>query len=848
MLIMPPFINPYNIIKTQRPRNIFITLFITVWFSILMWESIVHFPIDFKAIIALFSLSRFGPMQPDLFFAHWLNTLKNYTLLFGFGIGALGTGLSLLDWLFSATRPRLEKVVLSFALGFASLSMATFLLGVLQGYHTLVYAILYTVFVIWGGWNVWKRRSELYPAYGWWWGKHPGLEDRILGIMVLFVIVGMCLAANVPELFFDALVYHLGVPKQWIIHGGIKPIPNVFFSNLAMGMEMLYTGALMLGDDKLCRLLNVSMAVMTSAAVMAIGRRWFGRRVGFWAQGLFITMPLIIFNASIAGADIAAGFYTTAAVLAAMNQLFNEEDQISSPWLVGILTGAALSCKYTSAFVLLPTWIILFVAKINQGISINKIMYIAIKMILSAIFVLAPWLIKNTIITGNPIYPFLFHFIPTRELDVVKISELMAIGWKEIGLNSWIQIIRLPWDLTFYTPTIGTFIGTLLLFLLPGYLYLGISFKRKIAILESLLIIATFTLLIWVSQTRLVRFVISGIPLLVILGSVILIKSDKLVLFIKKIARLCALSLIGWGLLYSLAYSYSLWDPMGASLGLQSQESYLKQKLLTNYFPMAKVINQLPEQSKIIAFGETRTYYFTKTITAPTAHDTNKLLQWLDTSDNAEEIWRALQEGGYTHLYVHAQEAVRTRGFEPYRWTPEAVNRWRELIAHYLKKVAYSEQQALYEILSVKNIDRPVKLERPLFSYDPETTNIVNPLADQALHLTWGGNWQEAEKKWLKIIEMAPGWNAPYVVLAEIYQRQHRDAEAQYMYESADRLTDLNPETYHDMGVLYWNIGKPLDAIRAMKEALRVNPGFEVARRDLASMEQAYKLQKLNEN
>ncbi len=841
---MPPFINLNNIIKPQSPRKVFVTLFVLVWFSILMWQSVVHFPIDFKAIIALFSLSRFGPIQPDLFFAHWLNTLKNYTLLFGFGVGALGTGLSILDWLFPATRPRLEKIVLGFALGFALLSMATFFLGVLQGYHTLVYIIIYAIFAIWGGWNIWKRRAELRPASGWWWGKQPSLEDRILGIMGMFVIVGMCLAANAPELFFDALVYHLGVPEQWIVRGGIQPLPNVFFSNLVMSMEMLYTGALMLGDEKLCRLLNVSMAVMTSLTVFAIGRRWFDRRTGFWASGIFLTTPLIIFNASISGADIASGFYATVAVMVALNQTLTDEDQISSPWLVGILTGAALSCKYTSAFVLLPTWLIYFVAKRMQQSPIRNEIYTAIKMISGTMLVLAPWLIKNLIITGNPVYPFLYHFLPTRALDIGKINELMAIGWKEFGLHSWIQIIRLPWDLTFYTPTMGTYIGTVLLFLLPGYLFLGIFIKQRNIITKSLFIIVTLTLLLWVSQTRLVRFAISGIPLLVILGSVVLIKHEYSVIVNKTTARLCILILVGWGLLYSLGYSYPLWDPMGASLGLQSRELYLKQKLMTNYYPIANVINQLQKQSKIYVFGETRRYYFKRHITAPTAHDTNMLLKWLDESKSTIEIWRKLQESGHTHLYVHPQEAVRTRQFEPYRWTPDALKRWQELMAQYVKKIAYSEQQALYEILNDKNEGRPIKQEKPLFAYDPEIVNIVNPLADHALRLTNAGNWKEAERQWLKIINLAPGWNAPYVVLASMYQRQRRDSEARNMYESADRLTDLNPETYHDMGVLYWEMGKPLDAIHAMKEALRMNPGYEVAQKDLASMEQAYRLQK----
>ncbi|MEW6515744.1 MAG: hypothetical protein AB1439_02400 [candidate division FCPU426 bacterium] len=817
------------------------------WFGVLCFRASVAYPLNFQILKNILSFSWLDKIQYGLFISHWLSTLKLVVLLAGYTLGALGNGLFIIEKLFPAERPKLEKCLLSFAVGFALLILLTFFLGVLGGYHMLIYLALYAVYVSWGLRNIYRQRHVLKTtSLSWWWGYKPVLSDRVLGVVIVLLVVLEYFAANVPECFWDSLLFHLAVPAQYIVHGGILPIPGNLFSNLPLGIEMLYTGALMLGDERLCRMLHVTLGLLTALSVFAFGRRWFGRRIGFWAAGIFITIPFVTLLSVVSGVDLGAAFFMTVAFTELIKTILAKETLPTEAWLTGLLTGASLSCKYTTGLLLAPTVLVWLVMRVYQKENLKALAFKLLIFIAGIAVCLLPWLIKNTIYNQNPLYPFLYQLFYNPNIDIGKMQAQMR-EFTDFGFNSWVAYLRAPWDLTFNRPSGNAYVGPLFLFLLPGLIWLGLRTRKTEPQQNVLIIIAMMAVFVWSLQTKVVRYLLPGFLPLTILYSRSLGLVEQNTAHLGKIARWCALIFMVWGVANTITYIYPNQDTVKASLGFLIRAEYLKRNMLTEYYSMAEEINRLPGKVKVYAFGESRSYYINKPITSVNSHDTNILLKWLEKSTSAEAVWEKLRSEGYTHIYVHAQEAVRTRSHETHRWTPEEIFRWQELLARYTKPIVVIQQQTLYKILDRPNLSVPVKNEKPLFVYNPEVVDVVNLLADHALRLTREGNWQEAEKEWLKIIGKAPGWNAPYVVLASMYQRQNREVEAQHMYESADQLTDLNPETYHDMGVLYWNMGKPLDAIQAMKEALRVQPGYEIAQKDLASMERAYKLQKSNE-
>ncbi|MCK5218845.1 glycosyltransferase family 39 protein, partial [bacterium] len=587
----------------------------------------------------------------------WLSTLKNLLFLIAFMLSAHGLGRILLEKIFPAARARLDEMLYSLGLGLALISLLIFSLGAAGFYHPVIFAAIFVFLTGAGTWITWKRRARLCPGSGWMLGTWAW-SDKILILLVggFFLLVGMTIIT--PEIFFDSLVYHLAVPSQWIQAGHIHPIPTNFYSNLPMGIQMLYTGALMLSDERLCRMLHALLGILAGLTTFSLGRRWFGRRAGLWAAGLFLTTPIVIINMLEAAVDVGAAFFAVLAFHVMLAGVLKQEGGKNQQIMAGLLIGAALAGKYTTAFMLMPAvLVVLYIIMRQQGWK--GLTGILARISLGAVILMMPWVIKNIIFTNNPIYPFLYNNIPSKYVVPEKMQQAMD-QIREYGHRTITQFIRLPWDMTFCLPTSYSYVGPVFLMLFPGVLLLVGYWRRGPPALGAVLITVVFSALIWANRTQISRFYIPSLPLLAILCTYALDRWEQWHKVPALISRWTILALLGWGWANTMAIGISNWDPIGSALGLESRSTYLDRKLMNSYAPMARVVNGLPKNTRILAWGETRSFYFQRPVTAPTVFDHNPLIELLAGSSNTREVWQNLREQGYTHIFIHSGEAVRT--------------------------------------------------------------------------------------------------------------------------------------------------------------------------------------------
>jgi 4-amino-4-deoxy-L-arabinose transferase-like glycosyltransferase len=811
-------------------------LLVAVWALFLLGQLQELQPWHLQNLPQILSLSRFDSFHAAWFFSQAWCGLKNVLLALGFFTAAFGLGSAVMGKFFSSPRPRLENLILSLALGLMGLAMLVFLIGVLHGLQARWFAPLLCLLVVWGCWSAWQHRKNFPFQLGWLLGAKPGLTEWVLGSIVILILAGEFFCAALPELFFDALVYHLGVPAQWIQSGGIVPLPTNFFSNFPMNVEMLYTGALLLSNEVLCRFLHVGLGILACLAAFALGRRWFGRRAGFWAAGILAGIPVFIMNALVAGVDAGSVFFALAALLTLLNAGLEETTPGRGFWLAGLLTGTALGCKYNTAFILVPATAFTLAAYFLKHRDLKKMAVAGAQIFVGAFLLFSPWLIKNTVFTGNPVYPFFFKNIPSRYVQPEKMQKQMD-GFREFGQRTPGQILRVPWDLTFYYTTSNSYVGAVFLFLLPGLVWLGVRAGRAPPVQQVLLATAAAGAVIWITQTQIARYFLPGFAVLAVLGGALLAGLERVSPGAGKTARWSVLVLLVYSLVNTAAIGIQNWNPLGMNLGEQTREAYLDQCLMMNYLPVARYLNALPGKVKVYVLGETRSYYFQKPVTTVTVYDANPLLQWLEAGPTAETVGQRLRAGGYTHVFVHAQEAVRTRGYEPYLWSPPAVSRYQEWLAHYTRRVAVQGELALYELLAQPNLAPPVKPGRPLFTYSPEVCAKVAGHADAALGYLRQQRWLDAEVEWQRCMALAPEWEMPYAMLGWQYRQQKRWDEAWAAYHRAESLVDLDPVTCNDLGAMAGNLGQAAEARRWFHLALEQEPDFKLARQNLKFLE-----------
>ena len=284
-------------------------------------------------------------------------------------------------------------------------------------------------------------------------------------IFLIVLVVTTILLGSVPPVDRDALTHHLFVPKLWIKHGGIYEIPEIIFSYYPMNLDLLYTIPLYFGNDIIPKYIHYLFAILTGWLIYRHLKIRIGNNYGLLGAIFFLSIPIIVKLSITVYVDLGLVFFTTASLLSLL-QWANTNFKFRYILLAGIFCGLSAGTKYNgliSIFILT-----LFVPIIFQRYSPNErqsnFKAIFYGLVFAAVTVLAfsPWLMKNYIWTGNPIYPLHNSLINRIELHETAATQSITeeakstlqeftgkgrgsfIVRKTLYNESWWQILLLP--------------------------------------------------------------------------------------------------------------------------------------------------------------------------------------------------------------------------------------------------------------------------------------------------------------------------------------------------------------------------------------------------------------------
>ena len=175
----------------------------------------------------------------------------------------------------------------------------------------LVFAPLVT------GWGMYHR--DLIA-----WIRTRDLQARLKELTLLeafgFALLGSFLVLNFmsalgPEYFYDSLVYHLAMPKLYLLHKQIIPTPSMIYSGVPFATEMLYGLSLSLGTETLAKLIHYGFGVAIAGAIYSWCQKFINRKAALLATLLFYSAPLVCFASSVAKVELALTFYLLLAAL-----------------------------------------------------------------------------------------------------------------------------------------------------------------------------------------------------------------------------------------------------------------------------------------------------------------------------------------------------------------------------------------------------------------------------------------------------------------------------------------------------------------------------------------------------
>ena len=356
------------------------------------------------------------------------------------------------------------------------------------------------------------------------WLKSLGWVGIFFAAILFILLFYAWYMALTPPFSWDAQVYHLVIPKIYLENNGFVRIPLNVYSNMPHTMDLLFLVSMKVGDDVVANLLHYAMGILLCLSLYSFGRRHFSPMVGIIASLLFICHPMVMYEFSVSFIDVGLGLFCFWTAVCCLETI--RTGRAGFAFLSGLFAGMCMGAKYTMIATALTAFLILlfypiFVKKKNHVILpfpspvIHNISS-SILFLIPAVLLILPWLIKNALYTGNPVYPLMYSIFSGHEWSAQQSSWL--VDWQHsIGMGrSLVDYLLLPLRVFIKSnQALGYagFAGTLypyILLPLPASLLI----RKNGKIVLFIFLFFTIFFIFWASGAQQVRFLIPALPLL----------------------------------------------------------------------------------------------------------------------------------------------------------------------------------------------------------------------------------------------------------------------------------------------------------------------------------------------
>jgi 4-amino-4-deoxy-L-arabinose transferase-like glycosyltransferase len=432
-------------------------------------------------------------------------------------LGALGAGTLVLHLIRLRTGSHVEHLVLATASGFLVISCSSFLLAGLGQYRPAAVAVLIAAACFAGA----AARRELVddqppPRSS---GEDATATAAWLALAAAALAFGV-VAALAPEKEYDALWYHLNLPRLWLEAGRPVDLVEEYISLYPLTWDLVFGAGLVLGGAVAAKLLHFVCLPLLAGIVWLSARRYVCRASAAAAVALVVTTPTLLWESSTAYVDLALAMHAAIACYALARHA--ERGDLAWGALAALHFGGAAATKHLGVVVTIIALTLFVVVMVRSGVHLGRSIRRALLIGVAAALIPLPWYARSWMASGNPVFPDLFSVfgaLPLERWDAV--TERGLAGFKaRFGYGrSPADLIRLPWDVTVHGDRFGGCLGPLFLMLIPGACVLRLPCRAVLLLAAAVMAYAA----VWASaissyQMRFLMPVVAPMALLAAAG------------------------------------------------------------------------------------------------------------------------------------------------------------------------------------------------------------------------------------------------------------------------------------------------------------------------------------------
>ncbi len=493
----------------------------------------------------------------------------------------------------------------------------------------------------WNRWTLWAAVIALAAAGRW---RRTGWRWSALAAPALGSLVALPVALTRP-FFYDALVYHLGLPWQGLLEGGLRAHPEDLFSTFPPLAQLLAAVPLSVGCDRAPALLHWASFIAAGAAAAALARTLGAPKWGAVLAGACV--PLLPGDALVPGLPAAEGYALVGMLAAAAAALGHGRGRTTAA-ISGLLAGAAVASRLQAlAWSTMIVGIVVVRARERWRSGAAALAGVAVGG--------APWWLKNAVLIGQPFAP---------------------VGWDREGLGAlWRDAGVLLGRGATFTAAFHQLVGTLAphaAYLLPlalaSCLALTRSGDRRPRLAAAL---AAGAVLAWWVTGTVPRFLVPASAVLLALAA-------------------SAAQRGPWGR-WAAALSLSTAAAAGVAVNgraLSRIEGITSLRVGPAWVandprPAFAAARALPRSARVLFVGEARGFGFPRRFVTPSPYDVSPLRSVLETSASPAAACARLRAMGYTDVLVNWGELSRlANGYPVAPWRDVAGwRRWTAFIA-----------------------------------------------------------------------------------------------------------------------------------------------------------------------
>lgn len=277
---------------------------------------------------------------------------------------------------------------------------------------------------------VWMKSVKLNGKWSWWW--------TLIGVQAVVNLVG----ALGPELGFDALWYHLTIPRIWLLEHKIFFIAKgpFYYSVMPKLVEMLYVAGQAVGSEIWAKAVHWGFGLLATTVTYKLARKFLDSKWSAFAAVIFYGNLVVAWQSITAYVDLGRTFFEALALYLMLDKKIHRS---------AIVLGLAISTKLL-ALGSLPIFVVILLVQ-KQKIK-TILAYLAITMA-----VCSPWLIYAYLMMGNPVYPI---FSGYDLASVKRVWDIIIIWFRSADPISPVYAMifplavvyrkKLPWALMVY--------------------------------------------------------------------------------------------------------------------------------------------------------------------------------------------------------------------------------------------------------------------------------------------------------------------------------------------------------------------------------------------------------------